>query len=354
MGHYSTSSFFHLLNVGLCAKMRDMRWGMLGHQWAVDLLAEHIVRNQIRHAYLLCGPEGIGRRTLALRLAQALNCPDVSPAGDPCQMATCRSCRQMEAMQHPDLSVVQAEAAGSTLKVEQVRELQHALALHPYEGRWRIALLLRFQEATVSAMNALLKTLEEPAPRVILILTAESPESLLPTIVSRCEVLRLRSLPFDQVSQALAEDWGLETTQAEHLAHISAGRPGYALQLYKNPDLLEQRQARLEVLQRLLSASRVERFAFSEGLVKDEQELRGLLLLWSSYWRDVVLCAAGTELPLVNTDWIDQIRAEAGRFGLPVAYQMLSSIQRTLRLIDETNVNQRIATEVLMLDMPHR
>ncbi len=90
--------------------------------------------------------------------------------------------------------MVQAEQAGGTLKVEQVRELQHSLSLAPYEGRYRVALLLRFEEAHPSAANALLKTLEEPSPQVVLVLTAESAESLLPTIVSRCEVLRLRPL----------------------------------------------------------------------------------------------------------------------------------------------------------------
>ena len=331
-----------------------MRWGMLGHQWAVDLLAQHIVRDQVRHAYLICGPQGVGRRTLAVRLAQALNCPNVSPAGDPCQAESCRICRQMEAMQHPDLSIVQADQPGATLKVEQVRELQHALALHPYEARWRVALLLRFEEAHPAAMNALLKTLEEPASQVVLVLTAESPEGLLPTIVSRCEVLRLRCLSIAEVSEGLSDEWGLEMDQAEYLAHISAGRPGYALQLLRQPELAEMRQQRLETLQQMLSASRVERFAFAEGWVKDKNEFRNALLLWSSYWRDVLLRSSGADLPLVNIDWSQQILEDAELFELPAVYQILSSIQRTLRLASETNVNQRLAAEVLMLDLPHR
>jgi DNA polymerase III subunit delta' len=333
-----------------------MRWGMLGHQWAIDLLAEHIVRDQVRHAYLICGPQGVGRRTLALRLAQALNCPNVSPAGDPCQADSCRICRLMETMQHPDLSVVQAEQTGATLKVEQVRDLQYNLALHPYEARRRVALLLRFEEAHPAAMNALLKTLEEPASQVVLIITAESPESLLPTIVSRCEVIRLRCLPFAEVSEGLSEGWGVEMAQAEVLAHISAGRPGYALQLLRQPELAELRQHRLQILQRMLSASRVERFNFTEGWAKEKEreEVRSSLSLWSAYWRDVILCASGARLPLVNLDWAEQIQQDAGHFGLQVVIQALTSTQRTLRLLNETNVNLRLAAEVLMLDLPHR
>jgi len=249
-----------------------MNWDLLGHDWAVDLLREHVVKGRLRHAYLFTGPQGVGRRTLALRLAQAINCPQPPSPGEPCR--TCRTCKQIEQMQHPDLSIVQAEVEGGTLKVEQVRELQRSLSLTPYEARYRVAILLRFEEANPSASNALLKTLEEPAPQVVLILTAESAEALLPTIVSRCEVLRLRPSPVEQVSQALQARPGMTAEQADLLAHIAAGRVGYALRLSETPELLEQRRAWLDDHQRLLAASRVERFAYAEAIAKDKDALR--------------------------------------------------------------------------------
>jgi DNA polymerase III subunit delta' len=132
-------------------------WDLLGHGWAIQLLKEHIIKQRMRHAYLLTGPAGVGRRTLALRFAQALNCPQPAASGVPCR--SCRTCRLLENSQHPDLAVVQAEQVEGTLKVDQVRELQRSLALSPYEAKYRIALLLRFEEAHPSAANALLKTL---------------------------------------------------------------------------------------------------------------------------------------------------------------------------------------------------
>ena len=182
-----------------------MNWNLIGHEWAVTLLQEHVANHQVRHAYLITGPQGVGRRTLALRLVQALNCPTPQAPGVPCLQ--CRTCRQIEAMQHADLLVIQAEQVGGTLKVDQVRELQHSLSLAPYESRYKAALLLRFEEANPSAANALLKTLEEPAAQAILILTADSTSSLLPTIVSRCEVVRLAPLPLSLVEQGLQERW---------------------------------------------------------------------------------------------------------------------------------------------------
>ncbi len=140
-----------------------MDWGILGHDWAVELLQGHITQGLTRQAYLITGPRGVGRRTLALRFAQALNCTQPIALGIPCRK--CRACTQIERMLHPDLAVVQAEQVGGSLKVDQIRELQRSLSLAPYEARYRIAVLLRFEEANPNAANALLKTLEEPPRR---------------------------------------------------------------------------------------------------------------------------------------------------------------------------------------------
>src|SRR6185295_11580452 len=149
-------------------------------------------------------------------------------AGIPC--GQCRDCKQIEAMQHPDLSVVQADSEGGTLKVDQIRETRRSLTLKPYQANYRVAIFLRFQEANDNAANALLKTLEEAPSYSVLILTADNPEQLLPTIVSRCEVLRLRPLKIEEVKQDL-EKKGIERDRANLIAHISGGRPGYARQL---------------------------------------------------------------------------------------------------------------------------
>src|SRR5512138_2202202 len=124
-------------------------WSLTGHRWAVDLLRRHVANGEARHAYLFAGPPGVGRRSLALRFAQALNCTDPPAPGEFC--GKCRDCRQIQSMQHPDLAVVEAEAEGSMLKVNQVRAVQHALSLKPYQSKYRVALFLRFQEANANA-----------------------------------------------------------------------------------------------------------------------------------------------------------------------------------------------------------
>ncbi|MBN2547541.1 MAG: DNA polymerase III subunit [Anaerolineales bacterium] len=324
---------------------------MLGHEWAVTLLSEHVAREQVRHAYLFTGPQGIGRRTLALRLAQALNCTQPVRPGEPCFQ--CRVCQHIDSMQQPDLAIVQAEQEGGVLRVEQVRDLQHSLALAPYEARYRVALLLRFEEAHPSAMNALLKTLEEPASQVILMLTADSAESLLPTIVSRCMVLRLRPLSIDQVARGLQELWGIPGDQARLLAHISGGRPGYAYSLFRYPERLERRRVWLDDHFQLLSASQVQRFAYAETLAKDKESLRMALLVWLSFWRDVLLRTAGASAEISNVDCSQEVDEIAARIDLSSAHRMVSTVERILDLLSR-NINPRLAAEIVMLDLPHR
>lgn len=329
-------------------------WNLLGHEWAVDMLHQHAARGESRHAYLFCGPPGLGRRTLALRFAKALNCARPIAAGIPCE--TCRDCKQIESMQHPDMNVIQAldgdgqPKEGGTLKVDQVREVQRALSLKPYQAKYRVALFLRFQEANDSAANALLKTLEEAPAHAILLLTADTPEQLLPTIVSRCEILRLRPLPVGAIEADLLER-GLDDERARLLAHISGGRPGFARRLMDDASVLEKREERLNDLQTLLPAPRVEKFSYAEKLSKDKDSMRQTILVWLSYWRDVMLRVAQAETPLVNVDRNMEIEFLAGRLNLSTARRVVNDLESALEKMDR-NVNSRLLAEVLLLDLP--
>jgi len=323
-------------------------WNMLGHEWAVEMLHQHVMRGDARHAYLFCGPPGLGRRTLALRFAQALNCQTPVAAGIPC--GTCRDCKQIEAMRHPDMNVIQAESEGGTLRVDQVREVQHAFSLKPYQAKYRVALFLRFQEANDNAANALLKTLEEAPAHAVLLLTADNPEQLLPTIVSRCEILRLRPLPIAVIEADLVRR-GVDTERARLLAHISGGRPGYARNLVDDLNLLEKREEYLNDLQTLLPAPRVEKFSYADKLAKDKDTMRQTILIWLSYWRDVMLRTAYAETPLVNIDRNMEIEFLAGRLDLSAARRVVNELESALEKM-ERNVNARLLAEVLLLDWP--
>ncbi len=336
-----------------------MDWNLIGNAWAQALLCGHMQDDRLRHAYLFVGPQGVGKRTLALRFAQALNCERHAGSGalcDPAQEPACRACRLTPQAAYPDLHMLRPEDEGGGIRVEQIRELQRQLALAPFEGRWRIALLPDFQQASHSAANALLKTLEEPPAQVLLLLTALTAESLLPTIVSRCEQLTLRTLSAADLSAALRAR-GIPAEQADLLAGIAGGRPGRALYLSQNPQQLAQRERLLEDLWQLLGETRSGRFDYvrktlnAPELEARRQQATEMLETWLSAWRDAALLAYGGQVALGNpdqrerTEWLtEQVAAKRLLHGL-------QRIDATLQAI-EGNANLRLALETLMLDLP--
>jgi DNA polymerase-3 subunit delta' len=334
--------------------MAGMSWDLIGHSWAEEMLRQHMAAGRLRHAYLFSGPRGVGRRTLALRFAQAMNCPQPTAPGQPC--GECRICRQIESMQQADLNILQAEQEGDTLKVEQVRDLQHLLSLAPYESSYRVALLLRFEEANESAQNALLKTLEEPNPRVVLLVTADDPENLLPTIVSRCELLRLRPLSLDALAAELAQRKGLETEQARLIAHVAGGRSGYALRLAEDASLLETRAACMQDCLKLLSIERIERMLFVEGLTRHREraeakgELRIELRYWLSFWRDVLLTSYKSNTPIANLDLQTEIERIAAQVDGRQVTQIVSDLEHAFVRLNSANL--QIMLDNLVLGWP--
>jgi len=330
-----------------------MNWNLVGHTWAIQLLKEQLIHTQVRQAYLFTGLPGIGRRSLALAFAQAISCPTPVQPAEPC--GVCRTCQLIERQQHPDLDIIKAEAGNRDIKVDQIRALQHRLSLAPYESKFRIGILLNFQDANQNAQNALLKTLEEAPDKVILLLTADSPEALLPTIVSRCEVMRLRPLPLEEAIRYLRSLPDMDLVKARNLAHLTGGRVGYARYLLDNPAELEKQDGMISQLLELLPASQRQRFGYAEQLTrewgKSRDNLTQAIQVWLSVWRDILMCASGSEASLVNLEREAELRKLAVSAGRQNAQRVVTALEDGLKKI-EANANARLLAEVLLMQMP--
>jgi DNA polymerase-3 subunit delta' len=315
-------------------------WQTIGHQWAIDLLHRSLERNRVAQANLFTGPEGVGKTHLARAFAAALNCErDDKPCGE------CRSCQLIGKGGHPDVLLLEPD--GARLKIDQVRDLQHTLSLSPVMGRKRVAILTGFEAATREAANALLKTLEEPSAQVVLILTASDADLLLPTIISRCRVMALRAVPEETIARALTERLGLAEEQAQLVARLSGGRPGWALRAAQDDSLLTNRAHDLDLLEELLRCGKVSRLEAAERLAKRD-DLATLLALWQTWWRDLSLAALGCDDLVINMDRREAVRQAATRITAPQACATVSSLSQTqARLLK--NINSRLALEVMLL-----
>lgn len=337
-------------------------WGIVGHEWAVQYLRQSLLHGRGAHAYLLAGPEHIGKALLALRLAQALVCETGGP--DPCLV--CRACKRAAKGNHPDVRGIslatqaandKADAAKSReLKIGTVREWQRDIDLRPFEAPRRVFILDDAQALNEAASNAMLKTLEEPPSYAVLILIAHGAGDLLPTIVSRCRVLRLRPLARARVADALRTNYHVADADAGLVAAWSAGRIGWALSAVEQPELLEQQQQRLDTLVYLGAASRVARMRWAEERAK---EYRGgehavvldWVRLWQSWWRDVLLLRAGNPHAITHLDRRVELEQLARAVSLEQIQHFLNQLD-AVRLQLADNVNPQLAFENVTLHIP--
>ena len=330
-----------------------MSWNLLGHETAIQFLQIHSQPENLRHAYLITGAEGVGRETLALAFVKALNCLNPPSKGNFC--GQCHPCRQIEAQAYPDLAILRVAEGARELKIEQIRTMQQSLALAPYQSKYRVVLIPDFQRATTGASNALLKSLEEPPSRAILILTADARESLLETIASRCEVVRLRPMRIDDLAKELQERHQLGEIESRKLAQLAGGRVGTAIHYMRDEDLLEKYHNALDQLEELLGMNLRSRLKHVEKLQRVKGQAREsysfLIATWLTFWRDILICSEAGEVPLVNLEKEELIRRTAAGLSLQKAAGILKHHEEALTMLDQY-VNPRLILENLLLNLP--
>lgn len=331
--------------------MQSHNWQVYGHDWAVNQLRKAIYNQRTRHAYLITGIDGIGKRTLAYCFAMAINAPHADGSGNIDYEH--RSAKKIMSGNHPDIVLAARDEKTDALKIEAVRELTGKLSLKPYEARYRVAILEDFQKARPQAQDALLKTLEEPAETAVLMVLASSIEGILPTITSRCQILSLRPLAIPTVREVLMTHYNVDPTTADLVARVCGGRIGWAIAAVQaGSTLLQDRQQALLALEEALRGSRAQRFAVADTLGKDKIGALPVLELWLTYWRDVLLTANGATHSLTNIDHQAQIRELASYIGVEQARQALHTTRDTISTLQHTNTNARLALEVMFLDYP--
>ena len=327
----------------------DLRFAyLLGHDKPKALLREAVAKNKIGHAYLFRGPDGVGKKRTALTLAAYINCK--SPLdGDSC--GRCTTCRKYFSGNHPDLILVEPD--GAAIKIGQIRELKHQLTFPPLEAKVRVIVLEDIHTMRREAANSLLKTLEEPAPGNLLILTADPAGNVLPTILSRCQIISFGSLDHKDMAQILMQENDMEESLAFTLAAVAEGSLGRAKLLWQE-GLLSLRQELVEGLllgQQNPAETIAQVFRLSEkgaALKENASELLALIRLW---YRDLVLVAAGgPEASIANKDLALFLPAAAQLWSLRQLQQKLHRLDLAERQLLR-NCSRTLVLETLFFDL---
>jgi DNA polymerase-3 subunit delta' len=327
----------------------DLRFAyLLGHEKPKTLLREAVAKNKLAHAYLFRGPDGVGKKKAALALAAYINCK--SPLEDD-SCGQCPSCRKYFSGNHPDLVLVEPD--GAAIKIGQIRNLKHQLAFPPLEAKVRVVILEDIHTMRREAANSLLKTLEEPPPGNLLILTADLAGEILPTILSRCQIIPFGPLKHEDMVLLLLQENDMDESLAHTLAAVAEGSPGRAKFLWQE-NLLSIRQ---EVIEGLLleghdqaeTVARVLRLSEKAAALKENtSEFLALIRLW---YRDLLLAAAvGPEAAIVNRDLALSLPAATQLWSLKQLHEKIQRLDLAESQLSR-NCSRTLVLETLFFDL---
>jgi DNA polymerase-3 subunit delta' len=340
---------------------------ILGQEKPIRLLKMFLRNEAIPHALLFLGIDGVGKRTTAKAFAMACNCmarenrhlsfredassvhcktSDVAAKNEIC--GCCKPCRKIETDSHPDIILI--EPTGPYIRINQIRNLCSMLALKPYEARLRMVIIKNAQTMNPSAANALLKVLEEPPARTVLILTAMQTSDLLPTIVSRCQHIRFNPIPDDHIKTLLIEKQSADPDHAEIVTIMANGSFSKALSMMSGmnkTNWIKRRAWLLNEVESLPIMSISSRLALAEILSGNKETVADSLEVIKSWFRDLIVCRFNTE-KVMNKDVIEKIRNSSKKMTVASLLSKIEDIHSAQRNI-QLNCNLRLTLEVLMM-----
>jgi DNA polymerase-3 subunit delta' len=330
-------------------------WQIIGQEGAISLLKHSLASGTLSHAYLFVGPQHVGKMTLALNLAQALNC-----TGDDKPCLKCDSCKKIHENKHADVQVIgltKDEEDTEALKIhtEQIKDILHAASLPPFEGNHKVFIIDGAELLSLEAANRLLKTLEEPEAKVVFILLTTNENRLLKTVVSRCQRIELKPMPLTEETQVLIKKFGVNPEQARLLAGLSHGCLGWAITAANDAQLIVQRQETLDQIINMIKGNNEERFAYvsrlAAGFNQNRQAVYDTLDMWRDVWHDLLLIKLDCADAITNIDKQDDLTKMTSNYSLSQIRNYIKSIESAALQLKQ-NVNTRLALEVLMLDLP--
>lgn len=311
-----------------------------GQETALRYLKNNLSSERIANSYLFSGPKGVGRALAAKAFAATLICLNRTFDGDPC--GTCPACARIGSLDHPDVNWITPEK-NKSIKIGEIREAKDKLSLKPFEAPVSLCVIEDAHLMTVEASNALLKVLEEPPGKGLIILITDKKELLLPTVVSRCSEVRFRALPLAECRDIILKNSDIDPGKAEFLAYFSQGAPGVALEIVEE-GLMERKEELLSFVGEVAG----ERFSSCMSWDSESKDViledLDLLIL---FFRDIAMASAGMNELVLDKDVMDQgVSDHYSGYSIDKLSNILERLIGLKRAL-LGNVNAKIAAQVL-------
>jgi DNA polymerase-3 subunit delta' len=314
---------------------------MLGHHKVLDTLQTAIKNDNVSHAYIFEGPDGIGKRETALSFSSMLLCEK-----NHMRCGECKSCRLFYENSHPDFIEIYQE--DKSISVEDIRNVLKGLVIKPLYSKYKVIIINNADNMTVQAQNAVLKSLEEPPPYVVFILTVQSSAAMAATIRSRCQRAVFTKLSYDEIMTILESKYGDRKSEWDFIVSYADGVIGTAIELVESPHILEIREYILEQTAQLISSKDMDLFNLYEFFDKNSDNIDYILRVMLLFFRDIMIYNQTSEFSiLINSDKKDMIIRNAGirPSGIQKCIHAIWDAKRAL----EANVNFQLAIEVMLM-----
>jgi DNA polymerase-3 subunit delta' len=318
---------------------------IVGHQKQLETLRLALAHGRLHHAYLFAGPEGVGKKTIALGFAKTMHCS--TTAADFCNR--CADCQRIQDGNHPDVRIIEPLAGKKEISIQQIRELERELNFRSFSGKKKIVIVDPAILMNLSAQNALLKTLEEPPRDSLLILIAANVGGLLPTLRSRCLRVSFAPLTRDQVAGFLVSQRKVPAEEAELLAAVSMGSLG-AVVTVDTRELSEKRRHWIDLLSNVVSGDYRAAIETAEALADNREESLRFLQWAESWYRDLlVYTVTRSRQDIVNIDMLTQIQQQFATTDLEDLFSRIAETREAVGGI-QRNLNRRMVIENILLN----
>ena len=318
---------------------------IIGHQKQWKFLKNAAATRRLPHGILFYGEEGIGKKTLAIEFAKFLNCQAKNSSPKPCQV--CRNCLEIQKRSHPDFFLTEPLGENKEIQISQIRDLIWRLSLRPHSADFKIAVLDQAHLMNQEAQNCFLKILEEPKGDVFLFLVTEYPDSLLPTVLSRLQKIRFSRPSVSEIERYLLSQ-KISREKIKELISFSFGRPGKVIDFLQDNLKIENQKKIISDLAKISNSEMARRFQYAKNLFLEKDNnssnnIKEILDVWLRYFRNIFLSCINQNL---------QKQPESfEKYPLLKIKNIIKTIQSINFLFLKTNINSRLALEILLLNI---